>query len=83
MSYLKDEEIKESSLEHLMQCYLNARKTWYGAGGHTKANMNKHFSELYLEEIIKRGGKSQLDELLKQKDSKGDMIGQFNGTGAW
>jgi hypothetical protein len=83
MSCLKDSEIKESSLEHLLQCYLNARKTWYGAGGHTKANMNKYYSELYLAEIIKRDGQSQLDELLKQKDSKGDTIGSFNGVGSW
>ena len=80
---LSDTELKEISLDELLQCFLNARKTWYGAGGHTKANMNKYHAERYQTEILKRGGKDALDELLKQKDSKGDVLGSFNGRGSW
>lgn len=60
--------------ENLLQFYSNAIKTWYGAGGHTKAEMNKHKS-LYWEEVLKRRG-------ITIPDKKDLPEGIFNGPGS-
>lgn len=82
MSYLTEEQIKTIDDASLIECYLNARKTWYGAGGHNKANMNRRATEEYGEELIKRLGESKLAEIAEQKTPDGQMLGSFNGMGA-
>lgn len=82
MSFLTDEQIKTIDDVSLIECYCNARKTWYGAGGHTKAKMNQNMTEAYGKEIVKRLGQSKLDEIQNQKTPEGNLLGSFNGMGA-
>jgi hypothetical protein len=59
----------------LMQMYMNAITTYYGAGGHKKAESNKWLSEGYKEAMIELKMPIPSIEICF-------VLGQFNGKGS-
>ena len=78
-----EEKIPKASSKELYGWWLNARKTYYAAGGHGKAAANRFVSNLYRQELVKR--KDPLaDKCTERYDENPDLekIGVFNGEGA-
>ena len=64
------------SKETVLSYLANATVTYYEAGGHHKAEVNKALRNIYTEELFERGeAVPLLDDLLK--------TGQFNGEGSF
>ena len=62
--------------EQLLQRLANATKTYYGCGGHTKADGNEREANKWKELLKERNVPVPTDtELLK--------VGVFNGEGSW
>ncbi len=66
-------EIKSATTEKLSVWYANAKATYYGAGGHNKAAMNKQLMRRYAVEL-RRYRKVDPDTLAE---------GSFNGDGSY
>ena len=69
-------EYKYHDNAKLFQCYCNARRTYFGALGHNKAEMNDRISKDYAEELTRR-------ETDVPTDDDVEKYGIFNGDGAW
>ena len=66
---------KELTEEELNEMLANATKTYYSAGGHTKARLNEIRIKELKEEMTSRGMVIPTDKILCQR-------GMFNGNGA-
>lgn len=64
---------KTLDTDTLLQHCANARTTWFGAGGHGKAEMNKRQYEELHAELKSRGVTDKQMEAVK---------GNFNGDGS-
>lgn len=64
---------KTLDTDTLLQHCANARTTWFGAGGHGKAEMNKRAYEALYAELQSRGITDKQMEAIK---------GHFNGDGS-
>ncbi len=69
-------DIKELSDSKLISNLANATKTYYQAGGHNKAAMNKVKCTEYKEELVRRGMPVPYDKELLE-------YGVFNGDGSY
>tara|TARA_R100000951_G_C2575018_1_gene160062 strand:- start:271 stop:498 length:228 start_codon:yes stop_codon:yes gene_type:complete len=69
-------EYKYHKSEKLFQCYCNARRTYFGALGHNKAEMNDRISKDYAEELKRREFDVPTDDDVEKR-------GIFNGDGSW
>ena len=66
----------ELSSNELLEMLANACKTYYGSGGHHKAEMNKNRMVDYINELMKRKINAPTDKELLLK-------GIFNGIGSY
>ena len=77
INYLQEiEDIENNETEENLVMYCaNALKTYYGAGGHTKAQMNESRAEYWKSVLHKRGFRVPSNSELSEK-------GVFNGKGS-